>query len=527
MSKQRFLCMVLVLVILSAGCSFGQQSLIAPGAKVEKLSGGFGFTEGPAADADGNVYFTDQPNNKILKWSTDGKLSTFMDKAGRSNGLYFDSKGNIIACADANNQLWQIDAKGNVTVLVKDYEGKLLNGPNDEWVHPNGGIYFSDPLYARSYWTRPAARQQDGEHVYYLSPDHKKLTRVTSDLVKPNGLIGTPDGKILYVADIGASKTYIYQINPNDGTLSQKKEFCSAGSDGMTIDNEGNVYLTGSGVTVYNAKGEKIETIAVPERTSNVTFGGKDKNTLFITAQTSLYSVNMRVKAAEQKQQAVLPSVQGLEEDTFDTNAGKLKIVFVGHGTLMFDFNGKIVHVDPVGSQKADYSKMPKADVILITHEHGDHLNPAAIELIRRPSTQILVNQSSASRITGCTVMQNGDEKTIEGLKIQAVPAYNISTANHPKGNGNGYVITFGDKRVYVAGDTDNIPEMQQLKDIYIAFLPISPPYTMSSAMAAEAAKVFKPKIVYPYHSNRADPKELVDLLKDSKDIEVRIRQLQ
>jgi gluconolactonase len=532
MKRQRYFYVgVLIMASLLIGVSSAQESVIAPGATLERAYSGLGFGEGPACDAEGNIYFTDQPNNKILKWSTDGKVSTFMENAGRANGLYIDGKGNIIACADANNQIWQIDPKGNVTVLVKDFEGKLLNGPNDAWVHPNGGIYFTDPFYRRNYWNRPPTVQQDGEHVYYLSPDRKKLIKVTTDLNKPNGIVGTADGKTLYVADIGASKTYTYTINP-DGTLSDKKLFCSAGSDGMTMDNEGNIYLTGRGVAIFNPKGERFDNIQVQEQTTNVAFGGKDRDTLFITGMRALYSIRTRVKGIENVPQTVAPAksaptVPGLEEDVFDTNEGKLKIVFVGHGTLMFDFAGKIVHVDPVGSQKADYSKMPKADLILITHEHPDHLNTSAIDAIKKSDTPILANKASASRVTGSIAIQNGDIKTAAGLKIEAVPMYNLTSSNHPKGNGNGYIITFGNKRVYVAGDTDNIPEMKDIKNIDIAFLPISPPFTMPAAMAAEAAKIVKPRVLYPYHYNRSDPKELVDLLKDSKDIEVRIRQLQ
>ncbi|MGD2093771.1 MAG: SMP-30/gluconolactonase/LRE family protein [Phycisphaerales bacterium] len=272
-----------------------KQGIIAPGAKVVKLAGGFKFTEGPAVDAQGNVFFTDQPNNRIHKWSVDGKLSIFHDSPGRANGLYFDKKGNLLACADLNNELWQIDTKGNVMVLIKDYKGNKLNGPNDLWEDPKGGIYFTDPFYKRPYWNR-GPMEQDGQHVYYLSPDRKKLIRVTNDLVQPNGIIGTPDGKLLYVADIGDRKTYVYKIS-SDATLSNKKLFCSMGSDGMSIDNEGNVYLTGRGVTVFNPAGEKIEHIPIEERwTANVCFGGKDRHTLFITAQTSLYSLRMRVK---------------------------------------------------------------------------------------------------------------------------------------------------------------------------------------------------------------------------------------
>ena len=262
---------------------------------MRKLAGGFKFTEGPAVDAKGNVFFTDQPNNKIHKWSTDGKLSVFHESPGRANGLYFDKKGNLIACADLNNELWSIDMKGRVKVLVKGYKGKKLNGPNDLWIRKNGGIYFTDPFYRRPYWNR-GPMEQDGKHVYYLKPDGKTLIRVTHDLVTPNGIIGTPDNRLLYVADLGDKKTYVYNIN-EDGTLSNKKLFCKMGSDGMTIDNEGNIYLTGRGVTVFNPAGEKIEHIDVPAGwTANVCFGGKERHTLFITAQKSLYAIQMRVK---------------------------------------------------------------------------------------------------------------------------------------------------------------------------------------------------------------------------------------
>ncbi|MBV9867387.1 MAG: SMP-30/gluconolactonase/LRE family protein [Abitibacteriaceae bacterium] len=264
-----------------------------PGAKLEKLADGFTFTEGPASDAAGNVYFTDQPNDKILKWSIDGKLSTYKQPCGRSNGLCFDSQGNLWACADEHNQLWRIDATGQVTVIVKDYEGKLLNGPNDVWINPtNEGLYFTDPYYKRDYWKR--GEKEQGEHVYYLSPDHQKLQRVVDNMKQPNGIIGTPDGKTLYIADIGDGKTYQYDIAP-DGTLTNAKLFCSMGSDGMTIDNEGNVYLTGKGATIFDKTGKQIEYIAVEESwTGNVCFGGKDMHTLFITASKGLYAMQMR-----------------------------------------------------------------------------------------------------------------------------------------------------------------------------------------------------------------------------------------
>jgi len=290
MSKKLFDLAVLLLTVLAVSCSGFRSSVIAPGAKVEKLCGGFKFTEGPAADTDGNIYFTDIPNNRIHKWSLEGKLSTFREESRGANGLFFDQKGNLLACEGGGRQLVSIDPKGKVTVLIDKYNGKPFNSLNDLWVDPKGGIYFTDPRYGRR-----DNMQQDGEHVYYLAPDRKKIIRVIDDMVRPNGIIGTPDGKVLYVTDHGGGKTFAYTIN-KDGTLSNKKLFAPEGSDGMTIDNKGNVYLTTSVVAVYNKKGEKIEEIPVPERPANVTFGGRDKKTLFITARTSLYAIRMRVK---------------------------------------------------------------------------------------------------------------------------------------------------------------------------------------------------------------------------------------
>jgi gluconolactonase len=272
-----------------------EADIIAPGAKLEKLADGFQFTEGPAADAKGNVYFTDQPNDRILRWSIEGRLTTFLQPCGRSNGLCFDRQDNLWACADEKNELWRIDPSGKATVVVKDYRGKLLNGPNDVWIRPDQGIYLTDPYYQRPYWKHKAA-PQDGECVYYLTPDRKHLVRVVDDLKQPNGIIGTPDGTTLYVADIGANRTYAYNIEP-DGKLSHKRLFCQLGSDGMTIDDRGNVYLTGHGVTVFDRTGKQIAHIAVDEPwTANVCFGGKDQRTLFITASTRFYGMRMQVR---------------------------------------------------------------------------------------------------------------------------------------------------------------------------------------------------------------------------------------
>ena len=269
--------------------------IVAPGATLEKIRGGFSFTEGPATDRQGNVYFTDQPNDRIVKWSTDGTVKDWMKPCGRSNGMCFDAAGNLIACADEHNQLWSISPDKKVTVLVKDYKGKLLNGPNDVWIRPDGGMYLTDPLYARDYWKRAPAVQQSGEYVLFLAPDHKTLTPVVTDYTKPNGIIGTPDGKLLYVADIGANKTYRFHVQA-DGSLTGKTLFCSLGSDGMTIDNLGNVYLTGHGVTVFDKTGAQIQHIDVPESwTGNITFGGKERTLLFITASKAIYSLRMLV----------------------------------------------------------------------------------------------------------------------------------------------------------------------------------------------------------------------------------------
>jgi gluconolactonase len=259
------------------------------------LADGFKFTEGPACDKEGNVYFTDQPNDKILKWSVDGRLTTFMHPAGRANGLAFDGQASLFACADDKNQLWSIDMNGKAVVLLENFEGKLFNGPNDLWIHPSGRVYFTDPYYKRDYWKR-GPKEMD-EHVYMLDKEFKKCARLTEDLKQPNGIVGTPDGKQLYVADIGAGKTYLYDIQPDTGFLANKRLFTSLGSDGMTLDEEGNVYLTGRGVIIFDKEGKKIGNIPVPKGwTANVTFGGKDRNTLFITAMDSFYGVKMRVK---------------------------------------------------------------------------------------------------------------------------------------------------------------------------------------------------------------------------------------
>lgn len=290
----------LLFVLLSAmALNLYADGVLAKRAKLEKLASGFAFTEGPTCDAKGNVYFTDQPNDRILKWSTSGKLTTFLEPAGRANGLMFDAKGNLIACAEAKNELWSIAPDKTVTVLVTNFDSQTLNGPNDVWIAPDGSMYFTDPFYRRS-WGDTNVVRVSGEKVYYLSADRKVLRPVIDDFKKPNGITGTPDGKNLYATDIRDNKTWRYDIQP-DGSLANKTFFCGKGSDGMTIDEEGNVYLcaTGqtNGVSVFNPEGKLIEHIDVPAKWSaNVCIGGKNKKTLFITASESLYAIKLRVK---------------------------------------------------------------------------------------------------------------------------------------------------------------------------------------------------------------------------------------
>lgn len=289
----------LYFTLLSSHVMFSQTSkLIAEGATLKQVSKQFKFTEGPAVDKKGNIYFTDQPNDKIWKYDTEGELSLFMDKTGRSNGLYIDKKGNIISCADQNNELWSISPKKKIIVLLSDYQGKKHNGPNDLWIDAKGGIYFTDPYYQRDYWERKKP-EMDKQNVYYLPKGKKEAIVVDDNLKQPNGIVGTPDGKYLYVADIRDNKTYKYEITA-DGSLANRQLFVSQGSDGMTLDNQGNLYITGKGVTVYDPSGQKIEQIQVPSGwVGNVCFGGKDRKMLFITASESIYTLDMQVKGVE------------------------------------------------------------------------------------------------------------------------------------------------------------------------------------------------------------------------------------
>lgn len=295
---------LLGILLISSQTAFSQiedkKGIVAKGAELTKVQDGFSFTEGPAVNRQGDIFFTDQPNDKIYQWnSNSNQITLFKEGAGRSNGLYFQLDGKLISAADLKNELWEIDPQtGKETVLVPSFRGKKLNGPNDIWVRPKGGLYFTDPLYPRPYWEgiRGKEMEQDGQHVYFLSADRTELFRVAEDLKQPNGIVGTPDGKHLYVADIGDGKTWKYDIQ-EDGYLTNKTLFCEMGSDGMTIDERGNVYLTGKGVTVFDKNGEQIAHIPVPENwTANVAFGSLTRNTLFITAMGSVYTLKMKFR---------------------------------------------------------------------------------------------------------------------------------------------------------------------------------------------------------------------------------------
>ena len=230
---------------------------------------------------------------------------------------------------------------------------------------------------------------------------------------------------------------------------------------------------------------------------------------------------------------AVVPlkAAEQFQKDTIGTTAGNVEITFVGHGTLMLRWGEKTIHIDP-WSNLSGFRTLPQADLILVTHQHGDHLDTTAINMLRTPSTVILLTAKCAEQVRGGTVMKNGDVRKVMGLTVEAVPAYNLvhmrpdGTPFHPKGEGNGYVLTIGHTRIYIAGDTENTSEMEALRNIDVAFLPMNLPYTMTPEMVAEAARAFKPKILYPYHYSQTDPAKLAPLLKDIKEIDVRVRKM-
>lgn len=265
--------------------------------KPEKISDQFSFTEGPSSDPEGNVYFTDQPNDKIYVWEwKTNKITEFLNKTGRANGTHFDKDGNLITCSDHQGEIWKISKDKKVQVLLKGFEGKRLNGPNDVWNDSFGGLYFTDPLYEREYWD-DFKQEIPHKSLYYRNKEGKVIKIDT--FTQPNGIVGSEKFKKLYVSDIDAKKTYEYDIL-DEGRLSEKRLFCEMGSDGMTLDKHGNLYLTGDGVHVFNRDGKKIYHIPIPEDwTSNVTFGGKNNDVLFITASKSVYTLPTKVKGVK------------------------------------------------------------------------------------------------------------------------------------------------------------------------------------------------------------------------------------
>lgn len=288
MIKTRSLQIVVPILAILLSCS--TKSVVSPGAELQKLAGDLKFIEGPVCDNQGNLYFSDIPANIIYKYSSDGQLSVFRENSDGSNGLDIDRQGNLLACEGTGRRLVSIDQAGKITVLADSFQLKPFNSPNDLWIDTKGGVYFTDPYYGRKSDSLP----QGGQHVFYLSPDRKTIIRVIENLKQPNGLVGTPDCKLLYVGDYAGNETHVYNIN-DDGTVTHKALFAPLGSDGMTLDSKGNLYITNKAVVVYNPEGKLLQKIEFPEEPANVCFGGKDKTTLFVTARTSVYSLKMNV----------------------------------------------------------------------------------------------------------------------------------------------------------------------------------------------------------------------------------------
>ena len=281
-------------LILTQSVIAAESGLIAPGAEVIEVQGGFGFLEGPVSDAVGNLYFTDIDNNRLHKLAPTGNLSSFHEPSNRANGLTLDLDGGLLICEQEAGRLVKMDGSGNITVVADGYQGKPFNSPNDAWVHPSGSIYMTDPRYQYPV----GSLAQDGEYVYRISADHQQVSAIITDIPKPNGVVGTEDGQTLYIASTELRKVFRYDIASN-GEVSNRTEFADQGSDGMTLDENGNVYLTWvGGVSIRNPAGEEIEFIETEQMPANVGFGGRDGRTLFMTSRTSLYSLQMNVEAS-------------------------------------------------------------------------------------------------------------------------------------------------------------------------------------------------------------------------------------
>jgi len=283
--------MLMVSIFASSPLSAGESGLIAAGAEVKLVRGDFEFIEGPVSDAEGTFFFTDIDADKIYKMSLDGEYSIFREKSNHSNGMSPDLDGNMLMCEHVGQRISRMNKDGTVTTVVDSYNGKRLNSPNDLWVHPNGSIYFTDPRYRLPKGPKP----QPSHFVFRLAPDEKTLAPVIHALPKPNGIIGTKDGKTLYISDTETEQVYAYDINA-DGTLSNARLFAKHFSDGMTLDEHENVYLSArDGIAIFSPQGEMLEFIAVPEWPANSAFGGADGKTLYITARKGLYSIRMNV----------------------------------------------------------------------------------------------------------------------------------------------------------------------------------------------------------------------------------------
>ncbi len=287
------LVVALLLAIPPGGASAQEEGVVAEGAGPELVRDGFMFTEGPARAPDGSVYFSDVRAGRTWHWTPEGEVTLFREDTGGANGMYFDGEGDLIVCEGDRGRITRVTPEGKVTVVADEYNGKRFNRPNDLWVAPDGGVYFSDPNYGGG------ELSQDGEHVYYVQPGGAEVVRIIDDMVRPNGLIGTPDGRTLYVTDAGDGRTWRFTVG-DDGALTERTLFVEFGGDGMTIDAEGNVYLALDAVVAFNAEGEPIERIELPERPTNMCFAGEDLRTLLITARGSVFTVAMRVCGAAQ-----------------------------------------------------------------------------------------------------------------------------------------------------------------------------------------------------------------------------------
>jgi gluconolactonase len=290
------------LSVLPASGADSPYVIVEPGAKLVKLAGGCAFTEGPAADAEGNVYFSDSPNNRIMLLPRGGEMWVWKTGTRGANGMLFDAEGRLITCnsqlAPDGRTVSRYEKDGRVTVLADRYEGKKFNSPNDLAIDSKGRIYFTDPRYGKT-----DDLEQDRMAVYRIDPGGK-VTRVIGDLQVPNGILVTPDDRTLYVADNnpaeGGNRNLVaYDVLP-DGQVKRRKVLydlkTGRGMDGMKLDVAGNIYATAaegekSGVYVISPGGKLLDVIKTPENATNCTFGGPDLRTLYITAGGSLYSI--------------------------------------------------------------------------------------------------------------------------------------------------------------------------------------------------------------------------------------------